>query len=167
MCQIRVGTGYDVHRLAEGRPLFLGGVQIEHDLGLEGFSDADVLLHAIMDALLGAAGLGDIGQQFPPGDERFRDVSSLKLLAAVRSMLEDAGWRVVNVDSTVVAERPRLAPHMPAMKRAVAEALGISDTQVGIKASTNEGMGFVGRREGIAALAAVLVARQEEKDLEE
>ena len=156
-----------MHRLAEGRPLVLGGVRIEHDLGLEGFSDADVLLHAIVDALLGAAGLGDIGQHFPPGDERFRGVSSLTLLAAVRTMLEDAGWRVVNVDSTVVAERPRLAPHVPAMKRAVAEALGISDTQVGVKASTNEGMGFVGRREGIAALAVALVARREEKDLEE
>ncbi len=164
---LRVGTGYDVHRLARGRPLILGGVAIQHERGLDGFSDADVMVHAIMDALLGAAGLGDIGQQFPPGDERFWNASSLRLLAAVRALVEGAGWHVVNVDSTVVAERPKLAPHMALMKKRLSETLGISDGQVGIKATTNEGLGFVGRGEGIAAIAVALLARQEEQDLEE
>ncbi len=165
--EMRAGIGYDVHRLVQGRPLVLGGVRIEHPLGLEGHSDADVLLHAVMDALLGAAGLGDIGCHFPPNDERFRNAPSLGLMATVRSLLEQAGWRVVNVDSTLVAERPRVSPFLPAMKRAVAEALGISEGQVGIKATTNEGMGFAGRGEGIAAMAVALLASREEKDLEE
>lgn len=165
--QMRVGMGYDAHRLVEGRPLILGGVKIEHARGLEGYSDADALLHAVMDAMLGAAGLADIGHHFPPGDERFRDASSLKLLATVRSLVEQAGWRVVNIDATVLAEQPRLAPHLPTMKTAVGAALGISEGQVGIKATTNEGLGFVGRGEGIAAMAVALLARQEEEDLEE
>ncbi len=160
--EFRVGTGYDVHRLTPGRPLVLGGVRIEHERGLEGWSDADVLLHAIMDALLGAAGMGDIGQQFPPGDERFRNVPSLKLLEAVRSLIDGAGWRVVNVDSSVLAERPALAPHVAAMKRVIGETLGIEAAQVGIKATTNEGLGFAGRQEGIAAIAVALLSRQEE-----
>ncbi len=166
---LRVGTGYDVHRLVEGRPLFVGGVRIEHERGLEGHSDADVLLHAVMDALLGAAGLGDIGQQFPPGDERFRGASSLTLLATVRSLLERAGWCVLNVDSTVVAERPKLAPHLASMRRAMGEALGISEGQIGIKATTNEGLGSLGREEGIAAISVALLARREahDQDLEE
>ncbi len=159
---IRVGMGYDVHRLEKGRPLVLGGVPIPHDLGLAGHSDADALLHALMDALLGAAGLADIGHHFPPGDERFRDASSLKLLAEVRSLIEAAGWRVVNVDSTVVAERPKLAPHLPRMKQAIGQVLGIPTGAVGIKATTNEGLGFAGRHEGIAAMAVALLARQEE-----
>lgn len=159
--RLRVGTGYDVHRLVEGRRLLLGGVGIEHSRGLEGHSDADVLLHAVMDALLGAAGLGDIGQHFPPGDERYRDASSLVLLGTVRSMVEEAGWCVANVDSTLVAEEPRLAPHMPAMRAAVGSALGIGCEQVGIKATTNEGLGFVGRGEGIAAIAVALLVGDE------
>ncbi len=165
--QMRVGMGYDTHRLIDGRPLYLGGVLIEHRLGLEGFSDADALLHAMMDAMLGAAGLSDIGHHFPPGDERFRNASSLKLLALARSLVEQAGWRVVNLDSTVLAEEPKLARYLPAMKKAICEVLGISEGQVGIKATTNEGMGFIGRGEGIAAMAVALLARQEEEDLEE
>ncbi len=164
---VRVGTGYDVHRLVKGRPLVLGGVTIPHETGLEGHSDADALLHAVMDALLGAAGLEDIGHHFPPDDERFLNASSLGLLATVRSLVEDAGWSVVNVDSTVVAERPKLAPHLPAMRRAIGEVLGLSEREVGIKATTNEGLGFVGRREGIAAIAVALLARREERNLEE
>lgn len=160
--EMRVGTGYDVHRLVEGRPLHLGGVRIEHDRGLEGYSDADVLLHAIMDALLGAAALGDIGHHFPSGEERYRNASSLKLLAEVRSMLRAAGWCVVNVDSTVIAERPRLAPHLGTMKKAIGETLGIAEAAVGIKATTNERLGFVGRGEGIVAMAVALLARQDE-----
>lgn len=163
---IRVGTGYDVHRLVEGRPLVLGGVVIQHELGLDGHSDGDALLHAVMDALLGAAGLEDIGHHFPPGDERFRNASSLRLLATVRSLVEEAGWNVVNVDSTVVAERPKLAPYLPLMKGAIAEVLGISEREVGIKATTNEGLGFAGRHEGIAAMAVALLVRREEQNLE-
>ncbi len=165
--QMRVGMGYDTHRLVVGRPLVLGGVRMDHTRGLEGFSDADALLHAIMDAMLGGAGLDDIGHHFPPGDERFRNASSLKLLGVVRSLVEQAGWLVVNVDSTVLAERPKLAPYVPAMKRAIGEVLGVSEGQVGIKATTNEGLGFVGRGEGIAAMAVVLLARQEEEGLED
>ncbi|MGE5618549.1 MAG: 2-C-methyl-D-erythritol 2,4-cyclodiphosphate synthase [Sphingomonadaceae bacterium] len=165
--QIRVGMGYDAHRLVEGRALVLGGVRIEYSRGLEGYSDADALLHAVMDAMLGAAGMEDIGHQFPPGDERFRDASSLKLLATVRSMVERSGWRVVNVDATVLAEEPKLSPHLDRMKRAMAEELGIGVGQIGIKATTNEGLGFVGRGEGIAAMAVALLARREEDDLED
>ncbi len=163
---IRVGTGYDVHRLVEGRPLVLGGVTIQHELGLEGHSDADALVHAVMDALLGAAGLEDIGHHFPPSDESFRNASSLELLRVVRSLVEKEGWGVVNVDSTVVAERPRLAPYLPRMKKAIGEVLGLSEREVGIKATTNEGLGFVGRREGIAAIAVALLAKRDGQDLE-
>ena len=158
---LRVGNGYDVHRLVEGRPLMLGGVDVPHERGLEGHSDADVLLHAIMDALLGAAGLEDIGHQFPPDDEQYRNISSLKLLATVRTLVADAGWRVVNLDSTVVAERPKLAPHLPRMKQAIAAELGVPVACVGIKATTNEGLGFAGRREGIAAIAVALLEKSE------
>lgn len=163
---IRVGLGYDVHRLVEGRPLVLGGVAIPNSLGLEGHSDADALLHALMDALLGAAGLEDIGHHFPPGDERFRNASSLVLLAAVMRLIGEAGWRVVNVDSTVVAERPKLAPHLQGMKERIAHELGIQVAAVGIKATTNEGLGFAGRREGIAAMAVVLLVSTAEQNLE-
>jgi len=165
--RIRVGIGYDAHRLVAGRPLMLGGVRVEHSMGLEGYSDADVLLHAVMDAMLGAAGMSDIGHHFPPGDERFRDISSLSLLRTVRSMLEAAGWRVVNVDATVLAESPKLAPYIGAMRKTISSALGIEDRDVGIKATTNEGLGFVGRGEGIAALAVALLMGQEEDDLED
>ncbi len=167
VAQMRVGMGYDTHRLVQGRPLMLGGVRLEHPLGLEGHSDADALLHAMMDAILGAAGLPDIGHHFPPGDERFRNAASLDLLKTVRSLVQQAGWEVVNVDSTVLAERPKLAPYLVEMKRAIGDALGISEGQIGIKATTNEGLGFVGRGEGIAAMAVALLARQEEEDLED
>ncbi len=163
--EIRVGMGYDVHRLVPGRPLVLGGVVVPHEFGLDGHSDADVLLHAVMDALLGAAGMEDIGHHFPSGDERFENASSVGLLCDVRSMIERAGWRVENIDSTVIAERPVLAPHIPAMRASIARALGTAETQIGIKATTNEGLGFAGRREGIVALAVALLARQTQ-DLE-
>lgn len=159
MSEMRVGTGYDVHRMVAGRRLVLGGVHIPHDRGLEGHSDADALLHAIMDALLGAAGLKDIGHYFPNDDERFKDASSLKLLAEVRRLLATEGWMVINVDSTVIAEQPKLSPYLGDMKRAVGETLGIAEAAVGIKATTNEKMGFLGRGEGIAAMAVVLLAR--------
>jgi 2-C-methyl-D-erythritol 2,4-cyclodiphosphate synthase len=155
----RVGQGYDVHPFAEGRPLFLGGVEFPHARGLAGHSDADVLLHAICDALLGAACLGDIGRHFPPGDPAYADIASTLLLARVGVLLVEHGWRVVNVDSTVVAERPRIAPQVPAMRSRIASALNIDAGRVSVKATTNEGLGFVGREEGIAALAAALIGR--------
>lgn len=155
--ELRIGQGYDVHPLVTGRRLVLGGVEIAHEHGLDGHSDADALLHAIMDALLGAAGLGDIGAHFPPSDERWRDASSLDLLARVAALLREEGWRAVNVDATVIAERPRIAPHVPAMRAHIAAALGLEEQTVGVKATTNEGLGFVGREEGIAALAVALV----------
>ena len=167
MPEMRVGTGYDVHRLVAGRRLVLGGVEIPYDRGLEGHSDADALLHAIMDALLGAAGLDDIGHHFPTDDERFRHASSLKLLAEVRRMLAAEGWRPINVDSTVIAEQPKLAPFLSKMKKAVGETVGIVETAVGIKVTTNEKLGFLGRGEGIAAMAVALLARAEVQDLEE
>jgi 2-C-methyl-D-erythritol 2,4-cyclodiphosphate synthase len=164
---MRVGIGYDVHRMAPGRPLVLGGVVVPSEDGLEGHSDADALLHAVMDALLGAAGLNDIGHHFPPGDERYRGASSLGLLQEVRRLVERAGWQVVNVDSTVVAERPKLAPFLGAMKRAIGESLGVDQARIGIKATTNEGLGAMGRREGIAAMAVALLVRREVQYLEE
>lgn len=163
---MRVGIGYDVHRLVAGLPLTVGGVRIEHSHGLEGHSDADVLIHAIMDALLGAAGLPDIGHHFPPGDERYRGASSLHLMAAVRRLLEQEGWKVANLDSTLVAESPRMAPHLASMKQAIGAVLGLSEAGIGIKATTNEGMGFLGRREGIAAMAVALIERAEVADRE-
>jgi 2-C-methyl-D-erythritol 2,4-cyclodiphosphate synthase len=159
--EIRVGTGYDVHQFAEGRRLVLGGVEFPHHRGLLGHSDADVLLHAIADALLGAANLGDIGRHFPAEDPRFEGISSTLLLARVAGLLAAAGWQVVNVDSTVIAERPRIAPAVPEMREHIADALGIDAARVGVKATTNERMGFVGREEGIAALAVALIARQD------
>ena len=155
----RVGQGYDVHPFAEGRPLVLGGVEFPHARGLDGHSDADVLLHAICDALLGAACLGDIGRHFPPGDPDYAGIASLLLLARVAGMLAEHGWRVVNVDSTVVAERPRIGPQAPAMRARIAAALNIDPSQVSVKATTNEGLGFVGREEGIAAMATTLIRR--------
>jgi 2-C-methyl-D-erythritol 4-phosphate cytidylyltransferase/2-C-methyl-D-erythritol 2,4-cyclodiphosphate synthase len=151
--QTRVGIGYDSHRFAVGRRLVLGGVAIPHDRGLEGHSDADVLLHAIADAILGAAALGDIGQHFPPTDERFRDADSQDLLREVVQLVRDAGWASVNVDATILAEAPRIAPHVTAMRSRIAACLGIEVDAVGVKATTNEGMGAIGRGEGIAALA--------------
>jgi 2-C-methyl-D-erythritol 2,4-cyclodiphosphate synthase len=148
---IRVGIGYDSHRFTAGRPLILGGVEIEHDLGLGGHSDADVLTHAIIDALLGAARLGDLGTHFPEDEERWRDASSLDLLRTVMGLLSG---RVQNVDATVICEAPRIADHRAEMERILAEALS---APVSVKASTNEGMGAIGRGEGIACIAAVLV----------
>ena len=154
----RVGIGYDIHRLAAGRRLFLGGVEIPFARGLQGHSDADVLLHAIMDALLGAAGLGDIGQHFPPGDPRYKDASSLALLGRVAAFLATMGYAVGNVDATVVAEHPRLSPFIPEMRHRIAAALSIPEESVGVKATTNEGLGPLGANEGIASWAVALIA---------
>ena len=149
------GIGYDSHRLAAGRRLVLGGVEIPSEMGLEGHSDADVLTHALIDALLGAAGLGDIGQHFPDSDERYRDADSLELLASVLPEVFAQGLELVNVDATVVMERPKLAPHREAIRESLATALGLAPARVNVKASTGEGIGFVGRGEGVAALAVV------------
>lgn len=156
---IRVGQGFDVHAFGPGDHVTLGGVRIPHEEGLAAHSDGDVALHALCDALLGAAALGDIGRHFPPGDERWRDADSRDLLARVVQLLAERGWRPVNADLTVVCEQPRLAPHVMAMREATAAALGLSVDGVSIKATTSEGLGFCGRGEGIAALAAVLIRR--------
>jgi 2-C-methyl-D-erythritol 2,4-cyclodiphosphate synthase len=154
----RAGIGYDSHRLVEGRPLILGGVQIESERGLDGHSDADVLAHAVTDALLGAAALGDIGEHFPDTDERWRGADSIALLEAVVAMLAEHGHTIVNVDCTVVLEAPKLAPHRDAIRTRLAAALGVGERQVSVKASTGEGIGFVGRGEGAAALAVASIA---------
>ncbi len=154
---MRSGIGYDVHPFAPDRPLVLGGVRVPHEAGLAGHSDADALTHAIIDALLGAAALGDIGGHFPPDDERNRDAYSLDLLRRTVALVADAGLHVVNVDATVIAERPKLAPHIGAMRQKLAEALGVETTDVSVKATTANGVGNLGRGEGIAALAVVLV----------
>jgi 2-C-methyl-D-erythritol 2,4-cyclodiphosphate synthase len=150
---VSTGIGWDSHRLVAGRPLILGGVTIPHDRGLDGHSDADVLTHAVIDALLGAAALGDIGQHFPDSDERYRDADSIELLRTVVATLAEHGLRVTHVDTTVVMERPKLADHREAIRASLAAGLGIEPGQVNVKASTGEGMGFVGRQEGVAALA--------------
>jgi 2-C-methyl-D-erythritol 2,4-cyclodiphosphate synthase len=154
---MRVGIGYDVHALTTGRKLVLGGVEIPFDKGLSGWSDADVLTHAIMDAMLGAAAMADIGTHFPPGDSKYKDISSLALLGRVKDKLEKAGWQVNNVDATVVAERPRLREYIDRMRQKLSEALEISTGQVSVKAGTSERLGFVGREEGIAVYAIVSV----------
>ena len=156
---LRVGLGYDVHRVKAGRALVLGGVRFESDWGLEGHSDADVLAHAVGDAVLGAAGLGDLGEHFPPGDPRWKDASSLDLLARIAALLAERGARVANVDAMLVAEAPRLAPHRAAMCANIATALGISPERVSVKATTNETLGAIGRGEGLAAMAVALVER--------
>lgn len=148
------GMGYDSHRFASGRPLVLGGVEIPHEQGLDGHSDADVLTHAVIDALLGAAGMGDIGEHFPDSEERWRGADSIGLLESVVETLAGAGFEIVNVDCTVVIEAPRLGPHKPAIRARLAGALGLPTARVNVKATTGEGMGFVGRGEGVAALAA-------------
>jgi len=153
----RAGIGYDVHRRVEGRPLVLGGVRFESPWGLAGHSDADVVSHAIGDALLGAAALGDLGEHFPPGDPKWRDASSLDLLARIAALLRGRGARIVNVDAMVLAEAPKLAPARTAMVANLARALGIDPTQVSVKATTSEGLGAIGRGEGIAAWAAAMV----------
>jgi 2-C-methyl-D-erythritol 2,4-cyclodiphosphate synthase len=154
---VRAGIGYDVHRLVEGRRLVLGGVEFEGPLGLEGHSDADVLLHAIGDALLGAVGLGDLGDHFPPGDPRWKDASSLALLRSIRDLVAARGGRIVHVDASVVAEAPKIAPYRTAMRECIAGALGIESESVSVKATTNEGLGLIGRGEGIAAWAVATV----------
>lgn len=156
---MRIGHGYDVHRFAEGRKLILGGVEILYDKGLLGHSDADVLLHAIADALLGAAALGDIGKLFPDSDEKYKGADSLALLGEVAKHLCEAGYRVVNVDSTVIAQAPKLAPHITAMRENIARALSVDIGSVSVKATTEEGLGFSGRKEGIAAHAVCLIDR--------
>lgn len=153
----RTGIGYDVHQFAEGRPLILGGVEIAHTHGLAGHSDADVLSHAIADSLLGAMGLPDIGYYFPPTDQDIEGISSLKILEKCRELAAGMGAVIQNVDSSMVAEAPKVLPHAEAMKKNIAAALGITTGQVGIKATTNETMGFVGRHEGIAALASAMI----------
>lgn len=158
---VRTGIGYDSHRFADGRPLVLGGVTIEHERGLAGHSDADVLTHAVMDALLGAAGLGDIGEHFPDTDDRYRDADSIVLLREVVARVGAEGFAIANIDATVILEQPKLAPHREAIRARLAQALGLELPSVGIKATTGEGLGFVGRKEGAAALAvATLVSNR-------
>ena len=154
---IRMGQGYDVHRLVEGRKLILGGVEVAHEKGLLGHSDADVLVHAICDALLGAAALGDIGRRFPDTDEKYRGRSSLSLLAEVGKMLSAMECEINNIDATVIADTPKLAPYIDTMRRKIADTLGIGTGAVSIKATTQEGLGFAGRCEGIAATAVAVI----------
>jgi 2-C-methyl-D-erythritol 2,4-cyclodiphosphate synthase len=156
---VRVGFGYDVHRLTEGRELWLGGVLVPHTVGALGHSDADVLLHAVCDALLGAVALGDIGFHFPDTDARWKGADSKVLLKAVVGLLHERGWQVGNVDATLVLERPKIMPHVPAMRTVMAPLLGVAEDAVSIKATTNEKMGFVGREEGVSAYAVALVQR--------
>ena len=154
---MRIGHGYDVHRLVAGRPLILGGVKLEYELGLLGHSDADVLTHAIMDALLGAAALGDIGKHFPDSDPRYKGADSLRLAKNVSELLRENGYRIVNIDSTVIAQRPKLSPFIPKMRENIAAALGVSSNLISVKATTEEGLGFTGSGEGIAAHAVCLI----------
>lgn len=154
---MRIGIGYDVHPLVSGRPLVLGGVTVPHDKGLDGWSDADVLSHAVIDALLGAAALGDIGSHFPPGEPEYCNISSLVLLERVREEFIRSGWRVVNIDATVVAERPSLHNFIDTMRSQVSQTLDIAMSQVSVKAKTSGGLGFIGGGEGIAAYAVVLI----------
>lgn len=159
MNEIRIGHGYDVHRLVSGRRLILGGVEIPHETGLLGHSDADVLVHAIMDALLGAAALGDIGNLFPDTDAKWKDADSLKLAAEVAKTVRTNGWEIGNVDATVLAQAPKLAPHIAKMRENIADALGISVDRISVKATTEEGLGFTGVKQGIAAHAVCLLNR--------
>lgn len=154
---IRIGNGYDMHRLVSDRPLILGGTQIPHELGLLGHSDADVLTHAIMDAMLGALCLGDIGHLFPPSDPQWKGADSLKLLTQVNGLIHQKGWQIGNLDAVVVAERPKLKPHLEAMRDRLSKTLQIAADQVSVKATTNEKLGPIGREEGIAAYAVALL----------
>ena len=156
---IRVGQGYDVHQLVEGRPLVLGGVTIQHNKGLAGHSDADVLVHSLCDALLGAAGKGDIGQHFPDTDSSYKNIDSRILLRKVMSLLQADDWQLVNADLTIIAQAPKLAPHIPQMRSLLSIDMNIDETQLNIKATTTEELGYCGREEGIAALAIVLLER--------
>jgi 2-C-methyl-D-erythritol 2,4-cyclodiphosphate synthase len=158
--EYRIGQGYDVHRLVAGRRLVLGGEEIPFERGLDGHSDADVLLHALGDALLGAASLGDLGAHFPPGDPRFKDASSVELLGRIVELVRGRGFRVVNCDLTLLAEAPKLAPYRESIRARIARALGVGADEVGLKATTNERLGAIGRGEGIAALAVALLVRE-------
>ena len=162
---MRIGTGYDVHRLVEGRKLILGGVEIPHEKGLLGHSDADVLLHAICDSLLGAAGLGDIGRHFPDTAPKYKGISSVMLLTEVSRLLAESGFQVNNIDATIVAERPKMAPHIPSMAANIATAVRVERSVVNVKATTTEGLGFAGRGEGIAAYAACTIRRGPKEDM--
>ena len=161
MRAFRIGNGYDIHRLGSDRDLILGGVKIPHELGLLGHSDADVLTHAIMDALLGALSLGDIGHYFPPSDPQWKGADSLKLLEQVNELIQERHWRINNIDSVVVAERPKLKPYIEPMRGHLAQTLGLEASQVGVKATTNEKLGPTGREEGIAAYAVVLLIQDD------
>ena len=157
---MRIGTGYDVHKLTTGRKLILGGVEIPHTLGLLGHSDADVLLHAVMDALLGAAALGDIGKHFPDTDEQYRGISSRKLLSHVGGLLSDRGYDVENIDATIIAQKPKLRPYIEEMEANIARTLGLETDQVNVKATTEEGLGFTGAQEGISAQAVCILKKR-------
>jgi 2-C-methyl-D-erythritol 2,4-cyclodiphosphate synthase len=159
MINFRVGHGYDVHRLVKGRKLILCGTQIEYEFGLDGHSDADVAAHALMDAMLGAAGLGDIGKHFPDTDDKYKDISSIKLLIRVKDLVKDKGYKISNADITVIAQMPKLAPYIGEMRNNIAKALEVSEDDVNIKATTEEKLGFTGRIEGMSAHAVVLLER--------
>ena len=162
MIDYRIGHGYDVHRLVEGRNLILGGVEIEHKTGLLGHSDADVLIHAVMDALIGALGLGDIGRHFPDTDERYSGISSLLLLSHVKGLLDENFARVVNIDATLILQKPKISPYINIMKENIASALGVSPSVINIKATTEEHLGFTGREEGVSAHAVALIQLKKE-----
>jgi 2-C-methyl-D-erythritol 4-phosphate cytidylyltransferase/2-C-methyl-D-erythritol 2,4-cyclodiphosphate synthase len=155
----RAGFGYDAHRLVEGRPLILGGVEVPFEMGLDGHSDADVLLHALIDAILGAASMGDIGTHFPSSNPTLSGISSRAMLEQVVEMMHEGGWRIENVDGTIVAQRPRLTPHTPRMKSAIAKVCGIEEERVNVKSKTTDGLGFTGAGEGMAAYCAVMLSR--------
>jgi len=163
--KLRVGIGYDVHPLTPGRRLVLGGVDIPFDKGLSGWSDADLLTHAIIDALLGAAALGDIGSHFPPGEPQYKNISSLVLLGKVKDKLAENGFKIVNIDATIVAEKPRLSEFIDQMRQQLSDTLGVAPSQVSLKASTSAGLGLVGRGEGIAALAIAMVQGRKDESI--
>lgn len=165
MIKMRTGIGYDVHSLVAGRKLVLGGVDIPFDRGLSGWSDADVLTHAVIDALLGAMALGDIGSHFPPGDPQYKDISSLILLGKVKDELAENGFQVVNIDATIVAEQPRLADYMVGMRQQLSRTLGVNVNRVSVKASTSDKLGFTGRGEGIATFAIALLEGEKDEDI--
>ena len=157
---MRIGIGYDVHKLVEGRVLIIGGVKIPHDKGLLGHSDADVLTHAIMDALLGAAALGDIGTHFPDTAIEYKDVDSLVLLKEVKKMLKERSYKIINIDGVIIAQEPKMKPHIPAMRKVLCEVLNLQEDQINIKATTEEGLGFTGSKEGISSQVAVLIDKR-------
>lgn len=154
---MRIGMGYDVHKLTEDRKLIIGGVEIPYTLGLLGHSDADVLLHAVMDSLLGAAALGDIGKHFPDTDVKYKGISSLDLLAQVKNLIKEKGYKIVNIDATIIAQKPKMAPYIPSMVKNIAETLGIYEDKVNVKATTEEGLGFTGKEEGISSQSICLI----------